>query len=97
MFRRGVVTALWGVWWEKWGLAWTRQIVDRPVVVRINTEVCSDLQGGLNDRMGREIRGMLEDGSARSEGVIAPRANRDEIIIGLHDVAIAGDHEQGVG
>ena len=72
MFRRGVVTALWGVWWEKQGLAWTRQIVDRPVVVRVYTEVCSDLQGGRNDRMGRETRGMLEDGSARSEGVIAP-------------------------
>ena len=47
--------------------------------------------------MGREIGGMLEDGSARREGVIAPGANRDEIIIGLHDVAIASNHEQRVG
>src|SRR5512132_3487972 len=66
---------------------------DDMVLVRVDAELAGDLERLLDDVPGREL-GVLEQRACRGVGVRPAGADRDQAVLGLQHVAVAGDDQR---
>jgi hypothetical protein len=69
------------------------QLDDGDVAVGVDADVAGDLERLANDARRIELRVFLER-ARRGERVAAATADRDDLVIGLDDVAVATDQEE---
>src|SRR5277367_4318754 len=62
------------------------QLLDRQIAIRVDADIGRDVERALHDVAGRKIRGLAE---SRRRGLreTAARADGDQIMLGLNDVA----------
>src|SRR5689334_3870372 len=65
---------------------------DDMVLVRVDAELARDLQRLLDDVVRREV-GVLEQRAGRGVRIRAARPDRHDAVLGLENVAVAGDDE----
>src|SRR5215831_8873914 len=69
------------------------QLLDENVAIGVDADIGSDVERALDDAARVEL-GALEQSARRGERVLAARADRSHIVLGLDHIAIARDQEE---
>src|SRR5579862_5805713 len=69
------------------------QLLDHHVAVGVDADVGGDVERALDDG-ARIERGALHQGARRGECELSARADGGDVVVGLDDIAVAGNHEQ---
>src|SRR5215470_14069685 len=69
------------------------QFLDDDVAVGVDADIGGNVERVLDDAARVEL-GRLEQRTRRGERVLSTGADRGDIVVGLDDIAVAGDHEQ---
>src|SRR3546814_5739967 len=73
-----------------------RQALDGDVLVGVDADVAGDLHGFARDRLGVQAV-ELDERARRRQSEGATGADADEPVLRLQHVAVAGQHQRGLG